>query len=93
MADTAAAPVVAFDHVQLAFDDKVVLKDVTFALAKGRTKIILGASGSGKLIANMRSRATPFDSIRHSVVIQSAAWSPLPCTNRIGGISDVPDRA
>ena len=42
------APVVAFDHVQLAFDDKVVLKDLTFTLDKGHTKIILGASGSGK---------------------------------------------
>jgi phospholipid/cholesterol/gamma-HCH transport system ATP-binding protein len=43
-----AAPVVAFERVQLAFDEKVVLKDVTFTLEKGRTKIILGASGSGK---------------------------------------------
>ena len=41
-------PVVAFDHVQLAFDDKVVLKDISFTLASGHTKIILGASGSGK---------------------------------------------
>ena len=40
--------VVAFDHVQLAFDDKVVLKDVSFELKSGHTKIILGASGSGK---------------------------------------------
>ena len=40
--------VVAFDHVQLAFDDKVVLKDISFTLASGHTKIILGASGSGK---------------------------------------------
>ena len=40
--------VVVFDHVQLAFDDKVVLKDVSFTLKAGRTKIILGASGSGK---------------------------------------------
>jgi phospholipid/cholesterol/gamma-HCH transport system ATP-binding protein len=40
--------VVVFDHVQLAFDDKVVLKDVNFAVKAGRTKIILGASGSGK---------------------------------------------
>jgi phospholipid/cholesterol/gamma-HCH transport system ATP-binding protein len=47
---TAAAgePVVAFDHVRLAFDDKVVLKDISFSLLPGRTKIILGASGSGK---------------------------------------------
>jgi phospholipid/cholesterol/gamma-HCH transport system ATP-binding protein len=41
-------PVVAFEHVELAFDDKVVLKDVSFTLEKGHTKIILGASGSGK---------------------------------------------
>jgi phospholipid/cholesterol/gamma-HCH transport system ATP-binding protein len=40
--------VVGFDHVQLAFDDKVVLKDVSFTLTSGHTKIILGASGSGK---------------------------------------------
>ncbi len=42
------APIVVFDHVQLAFDDKVVLKDLSFTLIKGHTKIILGASGSGK---------------------------------------------
>ena len=42
------APVVVFDHVQLAFDEKVVLKDISFTLIKGHTKIILGASGSGK---------------------------------------------
>ena len=45
------APLVVFDHVQLAFDDKVVLKDVSFTLVKGHTKIILGASGSGKSTA------------------------------------------
>jgi phospholipid/cholesterol/gamma-HCH transport system ATP-binding protein len=42
------APVVMFDHVQLAFDEKVVLKDLSFTVIKGHTKIILGASGSGK---------------------------------------------
>ena len=42
------APVIVFDRVQLAFDDKVVLKDLSFTLIKGHTKIILGASGSGK---------------------------------------------
>ena len=45
------APVVVFDHVELAFDDKVVLRDLTFTLIKGHTKIILGASGSGKSTA------------------------------------------
>jgi len=42
------APVVMFDHVQLAFDENVVLKDLSFTVIKGHTKIILGASGSGK---------------------------------------------
>jgi phospholipid/cholesterol/gamma-HCH transport system ATP-binding protein len=42
---------VVFDHVELAFDDKVVLKDLSFTLLKGHTKIILGASGSGKSTA------------------------------------------
>ena len=36
------------DNVSLAFDDKVVLKDVSFALLPGHTKVILGGSGSGK---------------------------------------------
>ena len=39
-----------FDHVSLAFDDKVILKDVSFTLISGHTKIILGASGAGKSI-------------------------------------------
>jgi phospholipid/cholesterol/gamma-HCH transport system ATP-binding protein len=42
------APVIVFDRVKLAFDEKVVLGDITFTLIKGHTKIILGASGSGK---------------------------------------------
>src|SRR5262249_45751685 len=41
-------PVIVFDHVKLAFDENVVLKDMSFTLLSGRTKIILGASGSGK---------------------------------------------
>jgi phospholipid/cholesterol/gamma-HCH transport system ATP-binding protein len=43
-------PVVVFEHVSLAFDDKVILKDVSFTLLSGHTKIILGASGAGKSI-------------------------------------------
>jgi phospholipid/cholesterol/gamma-HCH transport system ATP-binding protein len=46
--DEPGAPVVVFNRVQLAFDDKVVLRDVSFTLLKSHTKIILGASGSGK---------------------------------------------
>lgn len=41
-------PVIVLDQVTLAFDDKAVLKGVSFTLHPGHTKVILGASGSGK---------------------------------------------
>lgn len=42
------APVVVFDGVSLAFDDNVILQDISFTLLSGHTKIFLGASGAGK---------------------------------------------
>jgi len=45
---TPGEPVVVFDHVFLAFGDNVILKDVSFELRAGYTKIFLGASGAGK---------------------------------------------
>ncbi len=42
------APVIVLDHVSLAFDEKVILRDVSFTLLAGHTKILLGASGAGK---------------------------------------------
>jgi phospholipid/cholesterol/gamma-HCH transport system ATP-binding protein len=47
-ADVSEQPVIVLDRVSLAFDDKVVLRDVSFTLLPGHTKVILGASGSGK---------------------------------------------
>ena len=41
-------PIVVFDQVSLAFDDKVILRDVSFTLKTGHTKVFLGASGAGK---------------------------------------------
>lgn len=40
--------VVVFDRVSLAFDDKVILREVSFELRAGQLKVILGASGAGK---------------------------------------------
>src|SRR3954453_8930536 len=42
------SPIVVFDKVKLAFDDNVILHDVSFTLITGHTKIFLGASGAGK---------------------------------------------
>ena len=41
-------PIVVFDKVDLAFDEKVILRQVSFTLLTGHTKIFLGASGAGK---------------------------------------------
>jgi phospholipid/cholesterol/gamma-HCH transport system ATP-binding protein len=42
------SPIVVFDKVSLAFDDKQILRDVSFTLITGHTKVFLGASGAGK---------------------------------------------
>ncbi len=44
----AEEPILEVHRLSLAFDEKVVLKDVSFTLLPGHTKILLGASGSGK---------------------------------------------
>jgi len=46
----ADSPAVVFEHVQFAFDDHVVLKDVSFSVPRGSMAILLGASGAGKSI-------------------------------------------
>ena len=44
----ADVPAIAFDNVSLAFDDQVILREISFTLFSGHTKLLLGASGSGK---------------------------------------------
>jgi len=39
---------IIFDHVSIAFDENVVLDDVSFELSRGETKMLLGVLGSGK---------------------------------------------
>ena len=45
-----ASPAVVLEHVSFAFDDYVVLRDVSFSVPAGSMKILLGASGAGKSI-------------------------------------------
>ncbi len=49
-AAVAPPPAVAFEHVCFAFDDHVVLDDVSFAVPHGSLTVLLGASGSGKSV-------------------------------------------
>ena len=39
---------IVFDRVSLAFDDHVVLRDLSFTVPKGDMRILFGASGAGK---------------------------------------------
>jgi phospholipid/cholesterol/gamma-HCH transport system ATP-binding protein len=45
-----AAPVVAFRNVSIAFDGPPVLEDVSFSVAPGETRILLGPAGVGKSV-------------------------------------------
>ena len=41
---------IVFDHVSLAFDEHVVLEDLSFTVPKGDMRILFGASGAGKSV-------------------------------------------
>ena len=43
-------PAVSFEAVTLAFDDHVVLQEVTFTVEAGQMTVLLGASGAGKSV-------------------------------------------
>ncbi|MCC7179455.1 MAG: ATP-binding cassette domain-containing protein [Acidobacteria bacterium] len=50
-AEEAAPPTaVAFNRVSLAFDEAVVLRELSFSIPKGSMRMLLGASGSGKSV-------------------------------------------
>ena len=48
--ENAVSAAVVFDKVSFAFDEHVVLRDVSFSVPKGGMKILLGASGAGKSV-------------------------------------------
>jgi phospholipid/cholesterol/gamma-HCH transport system ATP-binding protein len=46
--ESSASPVIVFDNVSIAFEDKTILDGVSLQLARGETKAIFGIAGSGK---------------------------------------------
>ena len=49
-ADHTPTEAVVFDKVSFAFDDHVILREVSFSIAMGSMAILLGASRAGKSI-------------------------------------------
>jgi phospholipid/cholesterol/gamma-HCH transport system ATP-binding protein len=41
-------PSIEFRNVDLAFDDQIILSDVSFSVGRGETRFVLGGSGTGK---------------------------------------------
>jgi ABC-type transport system involved in resistance to organic solvents, ATPase component len=50
LVDGGQQPVLAFGHVSLAFEGPPVLDDITFSVAPGETRILLGPAGVGKSV-------------------------------------------
>jgi len=46
----ASSPAIEFKNVSIAFDEHVVLRDLSFAIPRGAMRILLGRSGSGKSV-------------------------------------------
>ena len=48
--ETAVSAAVVFDKVSFAFDEHVVLREISFGVPKGSMRILIGASGAGKSV-------------------------------------------
>jgi phospholipid/cholesterol/gamma-HCH transport system ATP-binding protein len=46
--ESSSSPIIVFDNVSIAFEDKTILDEISFQLTRGETKAIFGIAGSGK---------------------------------------------
>ncbi len=49
--ETPPGPIIVFNHVNIGFNDRPVLEDVSFTVDRGQTLCILGRSGVGKSVS------------------------------------------
>ena len=66
-------PAVAFEHVSLAFDDNVVLRDLSFSVRAGHMTILIGASGA----AIIGFAALKWSRLSHDQAAAEAAGAPV----------------
>ena len=70
---------IVFDHVSFAYDQKDVLRDVSFTAKEGEVTALVGPSGSGKsTCARLAARLWDVTRVRSG----SAAWISPPSTRR-----------
>ena len=50
MPETPSGSILRFENVSVRFDEFEALKDVSFELKEGETRIVMGAAGSGKTV-------------------------------------------
>ncbi len=58
-------PIVSFEDVSLAFDEKVVLRNISFTVQPAETRIILGPAGGGKSVLMKLTNGPPQARHRH----------------------------
>ena len=74
---TPGEPVIVFERVFLAFGDNVILKDISFELRAGYSKIFLGASGAGKSTYDSVCMACHSTGVAGAPKLgDKAAWAP-----------------
>ena len=49
--ETPRRPIIEFSHVNIAFNGRPILEDVSFTVERGQTLCILGRSGVGKSVS------------------------------------------
>ena len=59
----------SFEHVTFGYDEKIILKDVSFSLSKGTFLTIVGESGSGKsTIASLLMNLYPLQKVKFFII-------------------------